>query len=573
MNRRTAPRPSISWVLVLCAAAALAPSPAAQDGGRVARPRLVVVCGVDQLATWVLQDARPHLAADGGFARLSAGGVEFTGCAYAHACTETGPGHATIGTGAPARLHGIVKNEWFDRVAGAKVYCVQDPAAAALDGMPEGRDRSAHRLLVPTVGDLLKAHDPQSVVVSLSHKDRSAILMGGRRADAVVWIENGTGRFVTNTRWGERAPEWLLQLDAGEPQRRWFGWTWDRVGDAAAYAGLVDDRPFELRHMSTGQRTLPAVLNGGGRDEPGGRFHQEVYLSPVSNELVLEGALAAVAGAGLGADEHADLLMVSFSANDTVGHYFGPESVEARDTLLRLDGVLARLLAGLDDAVGAGRYAFVLTSDHGVAMSPEVAKAKGLGGGRELLHTRAKAVAEAALRAEFGDGSWITYVGGEMLYLDRERLGAWANAHGEAPEAVLDRAAALAAGACKDARGIDRGISVRELLATGPAPVGEGDDDPIRRAVFDGLVADRCGDVVFVPTPYWIEAGIAATHGSPHPYDREVPLLAVGPGLRRGALVADAVTPGLAAVLAARWLGIDRPAAATDDVPAAAFAQ
>jgi Type I phosphodiesterase / nucleotide pyrophosphatase len=562
-------RASVLSLLLLLPVAA-----AAQDGGRVARPKLVVICAVDQLATWVFDAARPHFAADGGFRRLLDQGVAFPNCAYLHGCTETGPGHATIATGATAAVHGIVKNEWYDPAVGGKVYCVADAAAAAVAGMPEGKERSPARLLVPTVGDLLKQRFPDSRIVSVSHKDRSAILMGGKRASAVVWIENSTGRFVTNATWGERAPDWLVALDATRPADQWFGWTWDRFAGPAAYEGLDDDRSFEAPHATTGKHTLPAKLTGGRRDEPSSVFYLELYASPASNELVLQAALAGLRGEQLGQQQRrdgaADLLCVSFSATDLVGHYFGPDSVEARDTLLRLDALLGRLLSVLDDEVGVGRYAFVLTADHGVAQPPEVAKARGLGGGRGLLHTLAKAAAEKDLRAHFGaDGGepFVRYCGEFSLYLDHDRIAACAT-DGDTAKA-LDQACAVAAAACAKVRGIARGISVPELLAS-----GQGDQaaaDPILTAVRQSICPARSGDVVFVVEPYWLEAGLPASHGTPYPYDREVPLLAMGPGLRRGATSAAAVSPGLAAVLAARWLGIDRPAAAADEVPADAF--
>jgi len=559
---------------------AVLPPLAAQDHAAAApptaaaRPRLVVICSVDQLARWVFDAALPHFAADGGFRRLLDGGVAFPNCAYRHACTETGPGHATIGTGVDARVHGIAKNEWWDTQQRATVYCASDPAAAALPPFPLGKGHGPGRLLVPTLGDLLKQHDAASKVVSISHKDRSAILMAGARADAVLWFENGAGTFVTSAIWGKEPPQWLLDFAATRPADRFFGWTWERCGDDAAYAGLDDDRKFEMAHSSSGKRTLPVTIVGGRLDEPAAPFYLEAFLSPIADEVVLEGALAALRASGLGQDDTPDLFCVSFSATDTVGHFFCPDGVEARDTLLRVDRLLARLLQALDERVGSGRYAFVLTADHGVGLPPEVAKSKGLGGGRAMLHTHARNAAEQALRAHFGRGGaaagdaaappapFVLYAGEFMLALDRARIVALRP--DADPAATFADACDVVVAALANVNGIASAYAVAELLAHGPG------DDPIRRAIWFSLCPGRSGDVAFVVAPYWLEAGLPASHGTPYAYDREVPLLALGPGLRAGDRPVAAVTPGLCAVLAAHWLGIEAPAQ-SDPLPEGLF--
>lgn len=538
---------------------------AQEQPARVARPKLVVLCSIDQLASWSFAEAMPHFRTDGGFRRLLDQGVHFRECAYAHACSETGPGHATIGTGAPARAHGIVKNEWYDRDKGGMLYCAGEPEVAAVPEFPEGKGRSAARLCVPTIGDLMRKDEPRRKVVGLAHKDRSAILMAGKDATAVAWFERATGRHVTNSAYGAKAPSWLVELAQQKIADRWFGWEWTRFGPEAAYEGLVDDRPFEAPHVTSGQRTLPCTLRGGRGDEPSAAFYTEVFLSPVDNELVLEATKAAVRGEALGQDEHTDLLCVSFSANDAVGHYFGPDSVEARDILLRTDELLARFLAFLDESVGEGKYAFVLTSDHGVALPPEVAKERGLGGGRGLLQSLARAAAERALRERFpteAKGAFVLHAGEWSLVLDRKRI---ASLRGELTEdAAFREACAIAAAAVDAVRGLRAGVPASDVRDA------TSDEDPIRRALAFAC-HERVGDVLLVPEPYWIEATLPASHGTPHEYDRRVPFLAMGPMLRRGHVDEASVTPGLGAVLTAHWIGLEPPKAAIDVLPQSAF--
>lgn len=528
-----------------------------------APPRLLVLCSVDQLATWVLAAALPHMG-DGGFRRLRRDGVDFEHCALVHGCTETGPGHATLGTGAAAAVHGIVKNEWWDREHGAAVYCVADAAVAGLPELPEGRQRSARWLMVPTFGDAMKAAIPGAKVVGIAWKDRAAILMSGRKADLAAWFEVATGRLVTNTAYVQAAPGWLLQFDAQKPLDTLFGWQWDRFASGAAYKGLQDDRPFEAVHQNgLKQRTLPQAITGG-KDAAGPSFYADAYLSPLANTVTLAAAKAAIEGEALGADAVPDLLCVSFSSTDAIGHAFGPDSIEARDALLRLDAQLAQLLQYLDDRVGRGRYVFVLSADHGVGPVPEVAKAEGLDAGRGPLLLRARAAAEKALSAMTEPplaGRYIQHAGGMALWFDATRLAEAAAATGKDGAAMRQQAAEVAAAAVARVPGIETAFATADLLQHG------GGDDPIRRAMFAAVCAARVGDLLLVARPRWLDGGVCASHGSPHPYDREVPLLAMGPGLQAGARCSAAVSPGLGVVLMSRLLGLPKPEAASDEVP------
>ncbi len=555
---------SLLALLATLSATALAPAQQATPPS----PRLVVLCSVDQLATWVLRRGLPHLCEDG-IRRVLREGVEFTQCAYEHGCTETGPGHATLGTGAPARIHGIVKNEWHDPTTGQAVYCVSEEGVDALPGMPEGRNRGPRRLLVPTFGDSLKAHLGRTArVVSVAWKDRSAILMAGRSADAVAWFEISTGQLVTNKRWGDAAPAWLIAFNRARTLDSYHGWTWDRIGPASAYADLIDDRPFERPLPATiTTRTLPVRVDGASAG-PCAAFWEQAYHSPIGNEVTYRAVEAALDAEQLGIDDTPDLLCVSFSTNDTVGHVFGADSVEARDALLRVDALIARLLARLDEKVGRGRWMFMLSADHGVSPTPEVAMLARVAAGRGLLQARARAAAEAALAARFGartgKAPFIRMVAEMGLFFDRAVLQEVA---GREPVAnVVATAAAIAADAVGRAPGIYTAYSVPQLLRDGPG------HDPIQRAMYFGLHPERAGEVLMVIEPFHLEGANAASHGTPWPYDREVPLLAMGGGLRAGLQCAATVSPGLGVVLMARALGLPKPPAATEDVPTGVFA-
>ncbi|MFT4512865.1 MAG: putative AlkP superfamily pyrophosphatase or phosphodiesterase [Planctomycetota bacterium] len=544
-------RTLLAFFTLLCAATLSSEAVAQQ------RPRLVVLCSVDQLATWVHALGEPFYAEDGGFRRLQKSGVTFANCAYEHACTETGPGHATISTGAPASLHGIVKNNWWDRDLKKLIYCVGEPALALPD-LPEGRNRGPGRLLVPTLATSMKAHIPGCKVASVSWKDRSAILMAGCDSDVTAWFEVTTGNLVTNRKWVEQTPAWLTQFNRTRAIDSFFGSSWDRTGPASAYEGLVDDRPWEnLHYNGSRQRTLPQAMTGGGT-EIAAPYYTQVYASPFGNTIVRMAAEAAVLGMKLGKDAATDLLCISFSATDVVGHYWGPHSVEARDALMRLDRDLGTLFRFLDAQVGAGQWSMFLTADHGVAPSPESSLLNGGSGGRGPVDTWVKSSVESALRQEFGlptSGKfYVERVSENAVYLNGKAI-------------ATKRAAALrtATMACKRVRAVMSAYTTEEV---------RGDfnhTDPFRRALAHALSSQRAGDLQFILQPYWLNGATPASHGSPHSYDREVVAMAIGPGIPSGVQVATPITPGFGVVLLAKMLHIPKPSAAHESVPAGFF--
>jgi hypothetical protein len=534
-----------------------------QQGTPATPPRLVVLCAVDQLASWVFEQGKPWFADDGGFRRLLREGVQFQKCEYEHACTETGPGHATIGTGVAANVHGIVRNKWWVPAQRLAIYCVDEPMAPLAD-LLEGRDRGPGLMLAPTLVTAVEQGVPGTITASISWKDRSAILMAGPAANAVVWFEATTGRFVTNSAWAKATPAWLTELNRQRLADEFHGQQWQRTGPEAAYDGLVDDRPYELPHGNgSGKRTLPQVVNGAST-KPCAEFYAQLYGSPFGNTVVRQAAEAMVRGMQLGADATTDVLCVSFSSTDVVGHVFGPESVEARDTLLRLDRELATFLQFLDAQVGKGQWAMFVTADHGVGTTPEWARAQGLDAGRGPIQTMAGALAEKVMIDRHGpspSGSrYLTHVGEYSIYFDDARLEAVRGTRSLAD--VRLEAARLVAAALPKVRGITSAFATADLLAPDGAP------DALRQCLVKGLSSGRAGDVQLVVQANWLDGTTPASHGTPHAYDREVTGLAIGGGAPAGAVESATITPGFGAVWFRELLGLPRPAGAVDVVPA-----
>jgi hypothetical protein len=424
---------------------------------------------------------------------------------------------------------------------------------------------SPERLLVPTLADALKeATGGVGRVVSLSFKDRSAVLPGGRQPDVCCWFDTASGLFETSTYYRDALPSWVAAFNRGPDIRRRLGVPWERLRPDLDYRTWSGPDDVEGEGNGAGQgRTFP---------HPTGNF-TALYNSPYGNELLARLVRRAVEAEGLGSRPTPDLLCVSFSSNDAIGHVWGPDSQEVLDVTLRSDRLVADLLSFLDQQVGRGRYVVAVTADHGVCPLPEVARAQGREAGRhpaDLL----KRGAEDFLRRAFPDAAggtggspsrepWVEYAGEGWVYLDQATIAR----HRLRPAEVE----AALAGWLKKQHGIQTAYTRTQLLSGIPA------EDAIGRSVLRSFYPERSGDVMMVNRPYWIlwkdgkDNTTGTTHGSPHPYDRHVPLLASGPGIRAGAYP-EAIRPQAAAVLLARSLGIPQPAAADAVVPEQVFA-
>lgn len=541
-----------------------APAPAPE-----ARPRLVVLVSVDQLRPDFLDRFGPRLARYGtrGFRRLLTEGASFVDCRYRHGGTFTGPGHATISTGADPRVHGIVGNEWWDRDAkggaGARVYCVAD-SEAVLFGAPGtasggGEKVSSRNLRVDTLGDAMKAGLPGAPrVVGISLKDRSAILLAGRRADAAFWIDPRAGGFVTNTgyaAWSEGGPEEREAMaHAVEGRLRAYAahrlpaffvpWTLDPRAGTGYEEAVPDDRPEEGKGgtfphgAERPQERLPALeASPSGNDVIVDFLEAVIPLGPVRDVGTRAPDEARLA---LGArDGVTDLLCLSFSSTDKIGHRYGADSQEAADAFVRLDATIERLLRLLDDRVGPGRWWLALTADHGVAPLPEHAARVGLEAGRVTEKDL-----RAAMRPPLEEGMLAGIVEGNLY------LRGLPAVHPPGIDDVLSgrtRVAELVREAALAMPGVFRAYTRAQLLE------GRVPDDAQGRGALASFDPIRSGDVVVQLRPFWTWGGPVpgTTHGQPWAYDRRVPLIVLAHGLKAGPRPERAEVNDLVATLSA----------------------
>ena len=278
----------------------------------------------------------------------------------------------------------------------------------------------------PTLADALKkATGGAAHVVSLSLKDRAAVLPGGRRPDACYWFDASTGDFVTSSYYRDRPHAWVAEFNKGRQVDQWLGKDWTRLLPDLAYEKYSgpDDAPGEGVGVYQG-RTFPHPT-GGGKDHKKPAYYNEVYDSPYGNELLLGLVERAIDAEGLGGHDAPDLLCVSFSSNDAVGHTWGPDSQEVLDVTLRSDRVVRELLDRLDQKVGKGKYVLALTADHGVCPLPEVARKQGKDAGRvdpSVLQSKAEAFLDDRFGGGGAPGRWVEATEGPWVYLNNQAI-------------------------------------------------------------------------------------------------------------------------------------------------------
>lgn len=505
------------------------------------RPKLVVVISVDQLSAELMQTYGPELS--GGLARLRKEGVFFSEAYHDHGFTETGPGHSVLLSGRFPAHTGIVENRWLDRASGKLVYCVEDSAARALQA-PGQSSASNARFLGDGLGDWLQAQVPGSRVFALSGKDRAAILMAGRKPTAVYWFTGPAG-FSSSTVYSTGLPAWLLAYDRGLSDRiATNSWLWAK--DPATPEGRGGTWTFGVHTLRNGG--LPRLIQGAGMPLDKG-FESRFRKSPFLDEVTFEAAEALLDGEQVGKGPGTDLLALSFSATDYIGHSYGTLGTEMRDQIHRLDRGLGRLLARLRRQ-HSGAWV-ILSADHGGMDVPEALADQGFPTRRLLVEPFMDAL-QADLRAAFKvdrdlliptpepNAIYLDEAAMKALNLDRGpvlgRVQAWLRARPEVADA----------------------FTAEELLATDPAATGSPRDSSLRALLRRSFRADRSGDILVAVKPFVVfgtpPADYATGHGTPHAYDRRVPLIFWGPwkgGERREPVRTVDLAPTLA-----RELGI-----------------
>jgi predicted AlkP superfamily pyrophosphatase or phosphodiesterase len=508
-------RRSFRLSLVLGTLVVLSSSLNVRPAAQTARsPKLAVILVVDQMRTDYLESFRSVWR--GGFRRFQTEGAFFENGEYPYMNTVTCAGHATIGTGAFPHSHGLTLNAWYDRTARRSISCTDDPDSPIVSYDRDGRvGASGKNQRIPTLADELRSQKIDARVVTMSLKARSAIGLAGHGGTAVSWIDDGAGSFVTSKAFSNSPVEAVAdflkrdRIDADGTK----SWTLRDAASTYRYPDAsVGGRPQAGRTGLFPHRV-------GTAKGPDQQFLGLWQASPYSDAYLVRMASAMIDAYGLGQRESTDFLGVSLSALDLIGHAYGPESREVEDMLRRLDDTIGALMTHLDAKVGRDNWVLGFSSDHGVAPVPLSS-----GGGRIATDDVRDRIDET-LTTRWGvrpdNSSYVSSVTFNYVYL---APGVFARLVEEpATYALLEKA-------LLGVPGMTRVLRSDQLSATSK-------DRDIRGAALS-YVPDRSGDLILVSRPYWMFGprgdGAGTTHGTGHPYDRQVPVMLIGGGIKPG---------------------------------------
>lgn len=511
------------------------------------RPKLVVGVVVDQMRYDYLTRFWNRFGTDG-FKRLVREGYTLRNNHYNYVPTFTAPGHTSIYTGTTPTMHGIISNNWYDKFAEESVYCVADDTMEPVGTQSDDGKKSPHRLLTTTFPDQNRLHTQmRGKTIGISLKDRSAILPAGHTANAAYWFHGADeGTFITSSYYMDKLPNWVKDFNASEAAENYIK-VWDTYEPIESYVESGKDlNNFE--HGFSGKKTATFPYDLGKLMEENGGF-SILKSTPYGNSLTADFAIAALEGENLGQDKITDVLTVSFSGTDYVGHNFGVNSKEVEDTYIRLDKDIARLLKALDEKVGKGNYTLFLTADHGGIQVPSYLKSQQVPASYFDRGKLTEALKDFA-KEEYGVDGLIENISNNQLFFNYEVLD----------EHDIDR---------KELQNelmyfllqypkIDR-VFTRSMLQNTDYTEGIG------YLVQNGFHPKRSGDVVYVLPSFVSYTEKGTTHGTAYSYDTHVPLIFFGKGINHGETTRYSEITDIAPTISA-LLGIAFPSGATGDV-------
>jgi predicted AlkP superfamily pyrophosphatase or phosphodiesterase len=521
--------------LVLCALAGWIAAGALE----AAQPKLILAVSVDQMRYDYLTRFAPLYK--GGFKRLLDRGAVFSNATYRHAATETGPGHSVILSGRHASSSGIVANDWWDPLLKRTVNVVEDPAQNTVGG--PGRAASPVNFVSFHLGDKIKQKWPESRVVGISMKDRAAILMTGHRADAAFWFETGCACFITSTYYTNEAPAWLTAFNRLKLPDSFAKKSWTRLlPDQAVYEQYAgkDDQPGEADLKDI---VFPHAFRNNPPEPP---YYTALTRTPFSDEMLLAAATEIMGAYRLGAGNSPDLLAVSFSAPDAIGHYYGVHSQEAMDEFLRLDGILQKLFDLAEQRVGAENLLVVLAGDHGATPTVEWLQTHDKPAQRYSSGIISDAVRSIVSERWPLAGELIASLATPDVYFDLEAIDKAGIKRADVEGAVID--ALMSTGL------VEHVYTQAELTM---APRGR---DPYIDFFRNSYFSPRAPHLTTLLKRYVYLTMSAAGggHGTAYEDDRHVPIVFMGPGIPKGSYSAPAGPEDIAPTLA-KMLDIPYP--------------
>lgn len=497
------------------------------------QPKLVVGIVVDQMRYDYLTRFWDKFS-ENGFKKLVNNGFNCEQTHFNYMPTYTAPGHASIYTGTTPANHGIIANTWYDKTNKIKTYCTSDESVQPIGTINNMGKMSPNKLLVTTIADELKSANKQSKVIGISIKDRGAILPAGHQADAAYWFAGeDEGKWISSTYYMQELPKWLNELNQKNTANTYLQKPWETLLPINDYTESIADNNlyeevFEGEKAPVFPHNLPALRKTN-------KNYDLIKSTPFGNTILKELAFEVIKNEQLGKDNSTDLLAVSFSSPDYIGHQFGPYSVEIQDTYLRLDREIAELLTFLEKQVGENEFLVFLTADHGVVDIPQHAIDNQLPGGYFEEKATLQALNKLLFEA-FKVENLVENLSNYQLFFNHDLI--------KEHQLNLIEIENVAVNFMLAQQGIVKAVSSTNLKAAEFT-------DKIMGNVQRGFHQVRSGDVLFVLAPGWINKWTkkGTTHGSPYNYDTHVPLLWYGTNIKQGVRTEQVAIADIAATL------------------------
>ena len=496
------------------------------------RPKLVVGIVVDQMR-WDYLYRYQKRYTEGGFRRMLSEGYTCENTALPYVPSVTAIGHTCIYTGSVPSIHGIAGNNFVKD--GQKVYCTDDKTVKPVGSTSDAGLMSPQNLWTTTIGDEMRiASNGRAKVVGVSLKDRASILPAGHNPNGAYWFDDATGRFITSTYYMDKLPQWVRAFNDKHLPERYLSADWNTLYPKATYAeSTADDTPYENGIREGVKPMLPLPLPALYRKYGYGIIRN----TPFGNTLTLDLARAAIEGEQLGSDEETDLLAISCSCTDYIGHQTGTHAIETEDTYLRLDQALADFLAYLDQKVGRGNYLVFLTADHGAMNNARFLQDRRIPADSWDSKAAARKLREALAKDYPQTADLIKTMMNYQVFLNVDAIrSARLNA-----SKVKERVVSLLQQDPDVLYACDM-----EKVATASIP------DEVKYRIINGYNRERSGSVAIVLKPNHYDHGMKGTdHGTWNPYDTHIPLVFMGWGIHHGSTTRPTYMTDIAPTIAA----------------------
>jgi predicted AlkP superfamily pyrophosphatase or phosphodiesterase len=482
------------------------------------RPRLVVGIVIDQMRYDYLAKYNNKFSGNG-FKKLLQQGFNCKNTNFNYAPTYTGPGHASVYTGTTPSFHGVIGNNWYERETGKTIYVTDDPLVQTVGSSSEKAGKMSPRsMLSSTIGDELRLYsNMKSRVISVSLKDRAAILPGGHLSNGSFWFDSQSGNFITSTYYSEELPQWVSDFNAQHLADRYLSQPWNTLLPVGQYnESAADDNPYEGLYKGETKPVFPHNLP----DMYSKTDYEVLRSTPFGNSITKDIALAALKGEKLGKGEYTDFLAVSFSSTDYVGHKMGPQSVEVEDTYLRLDRDLAEIITYLEKNYGKDNFLLFLTADHAAAYVPSELMDLKMNAGYFNSNVFMDSL-KVYLQKNYNDTSLVSSMINNQVYLNHTLI--------KQKNINLKSIAEDIASFALSFQGVANAYTAFQLN-------GAAFNNKSAVLIQNGFYIKRSGDIALLLEPQWLDdfSHTGTSHGTTYSYDTHVPLLWYGWNIKPG---------------------------------------